>query len=215
MLSILNHDLKYYFRNKQEAIYLYSYFISIVLLIPFANKAGTLAYQDLAPMTLWVALASAVALGGSSLFTRDWHQGRLEYYQLLPVSMEAMVFAKWLGFLAFILVPLLAALPVAGLLFNLAGGHMLHYAVGLGAGAIALSVVSTLVAAITSGMGKAGAILSLAMLPLTIPVIIFGAQYCRDMSALWQPNLLFLLGLSFFLLPIMCFVGAHSIRASN
>lgn len=215
MRALLTHELKYYFKNKQEVIYLYSYFISIVLLVPFANKVNASDLQALAPMTLWIALASAITLGAVSLFKRDYDQGRLEYYQLLPISMEMVVFTKWLGFLGFILLPLAAALPVAGLLFNLSSSQILHYAVGLGTGAVALSVISSLVAAITSGMGKAGAIMSLMILPLTIPVMIFGAQYCRDMSALWQSNLLFLIGFSCFLLPIMCFAGAYSIRASN
>lgn len=215
MFNLFQHELKYYFKNKKEAIYLYSYFISIILLIPFSQRANTNEIQLLAPVTLWIALASAVALGAGNLFRRDHEQGRLEYYQLLPTSLEGLVFAKWLSFYLFLLLPLLAALPVAGLLFNLSGAHLGHYTVGLAAGAAALSIIASLVAAVTSGMGKAGAILSLVMLPLSIPVMIFGAEYCHDISNLWQPNLLFMLGLSAFLLPILCFAGASSIRASN
>ena len=82
------------------------------------------------------------------------------------------------------------------------------------AGAAATGVTN-LSGAITSGMEKAGAVLSLIILPLTIPVMIFGAAYCRDSGAIWQPNLLFLIGFSVFLLPILCLAGAYSIRASN
>ena len=215
MRTLWAHEVKYYFKNKQETIYLYSYFISIVLLVPFASKTGISELQSLAPLTLWIALASAVALGAGSLFKRDSDVGRLEYYQLLHISMEGVVFVKWLSFFGFILMPLLAALPVAGLLFNLSEAHLAHYAVGLTAGAVALSMIATLAAAVTSGLKKAGAILSLLILPLTIPVLIFGSAYCRDTTSLWQPNLVFMLGLSVFLLPIMCFAGASSIRNAN
>jgi heme exporter protein B len=215
MMALLLHEVKYYFKNKSELIYLYSYFISIIVLAPFTQNANSPAIQSLAGFILWIALASTVTLGSYSLFKRDFETGRLEYYQLLPYSLEAVVLVKWLGFLLFLWVPLLGALPIAALLFDMSAAQCLQYAIGLGLGSVALSMLASLVAAITNGLGKAGAILSLVMLPLAIPVLIVGAEYCRDNTALWQPHLLFLLGMAGFLLPVMCLVGAHSIRASH
>ena len=215
MNSLLQHEVKYYFNNRQEAIYLYSYFSSVLVLLPFSMKMSSAALQALAPAGLWIALASATALGGSSLFKRDFDQGRLEYYQLLPIPLEAVVFFKWFAFFLFLLVPLAAAIPVAGLLFGLPMASLGKYAVGLGAGAVALSIITSLVAAITNGMDKAGAVVSLLILPLAIPVTIFGSDYCRNSGGIWQSNLLFLIGFSLFLLPVLCFAGASSIRHSN
>jgi heme exporter protein B len=215
MLTILQHELKYYFKNKQEAIYLYSFLLSILLLIPFAMSAEESELQGLGVMSLWIALACAVALGAQGLYRRDHEQGRLEYYQLLPIALEGIVFAKWLAFYAFLLLPLLAALPMAGLLYGMSAATITHCAIGLMAGAAGLSMLSSLVAALTVGLEKAGAVLSLILLPLTIPLMIFGAAYCRDTTVLWHPNLIFLLGFSAFMLPVMCFAGAHSIRHSN
>lgn len=215
MLALFLHELKYYFKNKQEAIYIYSYFVSIFVLAPFAGSYDPSRLQSLAAIVVWIALASAIAMGAAGLFQRDQEQGRLEYYQLLPTSMEAVVLAKWLGFFLFISTPLLAAIPLAGLLYGLTGAQMLHYAVGLLTGALALTLISTTVAALTNGLAKAGAVLSLIVLPLSIPVLIFGAQYCLNDSQIIQPNLLFMLGFSGFMLPIMCFAGGYSIRASN
>ncbi len=215
MWTILAHELKYYFKNRQEAIYLASYLVSIVVLIPFAGNYDAAKLQSLAPLALWIALSSAIAMAGTSLFKRDQEQGRLEYYQLTPISMEAVVIAKWLGFFLFISVPLLAAIPLAGVLYGLSGAQMGRYALGLLAGAVSLTILSTLVAALTNGLAKAGAVLSLIVLPLSIPVLIFGAQYCLSAGALLGPNLWFLIGFSGFMLPIMCIAGAYSIRASN
>jgi heme exporter protein B len=215
MLTFIAHELKFYFKNKQEAIYIYSYFISMLVLVPFAGNYEPSKLQSLAAITLWVALASAISMGAGSLFKRDYDQGRLEYYQLLPLSMELMVAAKWFGFFLFVLVPLWATIPLAGLLYGLSLAEMGRYAVGLLAGAMALSILSTLVAALTSGLAKAGAVLSLLLLPLAIPVLIFGASYCLSTGNLLQPSLWFLIGFSGFMLPIMCFAGAYSIRASN
>lgn len=215
MNVLLKHELKYYIKNTKQLIYIYSFYISIILLIPFASKLQNYAFQELAVIALWVALASAITMGAGSLFKRDQDEGRLEYYQLLPTSLEGIVAAKWLGYLLFTLAPLWAAIPVAGVLFNLSGSQMLHEAIGLTAGAIVLSSIAALVAALTTGIEKAGAVLSLVILPLSIPVMIFGAEYCRETSVIWQPNLAFMLGFAVLMLPIMCLAGAYSIRAAN
>lgn len=215
MLSLIQHEVMFYFKNKQEAIYIYSFFISIFLLSPFTLTSGSIEIQSLAPISLWIALATGVALGGQGLFTREHRDGRLEYLQLLPTGLEWLVLAKWLVFYGFLLVPLLLSLPVAGLLFQLSLPTLLRDAIGLSAGLAALSALVALVGAVTSGMEKAGAILSLISVPISVPILIFGAAYCRDGSSLWQPNLMFLLGLTLLLLPAMCIAGAYSIRAGN
>jgi heme exporter protein B len=214
-MTLLKHELKYYIKNKQEVVYLYSYFISIIVLIPFVGTFDASRLQSLAAISLWVALASAIAMGGASLFARDHQQGRLEYYQLLPLSMESVMMAKWLGFFLFVCVPMLAAIPLAALLYGVPLGGVARYAVGLLVGAVALSLLSTLVAALTSGLEKAGAVISLILLPLCIPVLIFGAHYCLSSGDFLQPSLWFMIGFSGFMLPVMCIAGAYSIRASN
>jgi heme exporter protein B len=215
MLSVLALELKYYFKNKQEAIYLYSFFISIFLLVPFSMQFELIKIQYLGIVSLWIGLACAVALGAQGIYKRDYEQGRLEYYQLLPISLESIVLAKWLSFYLFLLAPTLAALPVAALLYHMEPGQIIQSAVGLAAGAAGLSVLGNLVAVLTTGLEKAGAVLSLIMLPLSIPLMIFGAAYCRDITDIWHTNLLFLLGFTGLLLPILCFAGAYSIKASN
>ncbi len=215
MISILAYELKYYFKNKQEAIYLYSFIITILLLVPFTLNVSDAKLQVLGVMSLWIALAAAVALAGQSLYRRDYADGRLEAYQLLPISLEGVVLAKWVAFLLFIAIPLMAAIPIAGVLYELSGRALGQLAIGLLAGAMGLSALSSLVAVLTTGLEKAASILSLIMLPLSIPLMIFGASYCRDLSAWWQPNLIFLLAFTVFLLPVMCFAGAYSIRSSN
>lgn len=215
MFYFIGNELKYYFKNKAELLYLYSYFISITVMLPFAAPPGPIGQASLAVLGLWVALASAVAIGAQGLFRRDQEQGRLEYYQLLPLRLELVVAAKWLAFYLFVLLPLLAAIPVAGLLLGPATASLGHMALGLAVGAAGLSMLATLVAALLSGIEKAGALLSLLVLPLSIPILIFGADYCRAASADSSANLMLMLGFSGFMLPIMCWVGASGIRAGN
>ena len=107
MLSLLSHELKYYFKNSKEAIYIYGLFVSIVVLAPFGLHGGLGGLASIAPLILWIALATSISMGGIGLFQRDKESGALEYYQLLPVPLEALLLAKWLAFYIFITVPLL------------------------------------------------------------------------------------------------------------
>lgn len=212
--AIIRHEFRYYFRNINELIYLYSFYLSVLLLMAFSGSSSITDIQRLATPSLWIGLASIAALGASGLFRRDYDQGRLELYQLLPGGLAGVMLAKWLCYYAFILLPILAGLPIAGVLFNFEGSTLAQHAVGLSLGAAALSLVSALVAAITCGLGRGGAVMSLLILPLSIPVMIMGADYCHH-TALWQPNLIFLIGFTCFLLPIYCIAGAYCCRSAN
>lgn len=215
MFNFIRYELKYYFKNKSEAIYLYSYYISILVLVPFTVSPEVMAQSNFATLALWVALASAVAIGAQGLFRRDREQGLLEYYQLLPTPLELIVAAKWAAFFIFIMLPLLAAMPFAALWMNLSVTHLWHHAIGLTAGAAGLTILSTLLAALLAGIEKAGALLSLLILPLSIPILIFGADYCRSSTNVSSGNLLLILGFTAFMVPIMCWAGASAIRNSN
>lgn len=212
---MLKHELMYYFKNKQELIYLYSFFVSIILLVPLTLEVGNSQNQVLGVMSLWIALACTVSLGAQNLYKREYDQGRLEYLQMLPISMESVVAAKWFALYLFVCLPLVAALPVVGVLYQLEWEIVRHYAFGLLAGAAGLSILASLVSALTVGLEKAAGVTSLIMLPLSIPLMIFGAGYCRDISSDWQPGLLFLIAFSVFMLPVLCFAGRYAIRASN
>lgn len=216
MWHLFNHELKYYIKNYKEAICLYSYFISILLLVPFAVSAELASKSILAVPSLWVALASGAAIGAQSLFKRDHEAGLLAYYQLLPLPFEWVIAAKWLAYFVFLLAPLLACLPIAGVVMDLSLISLSRCAIGLSVGAASLTVLGTLGAALLTGLDKAGALLSLILLPLSIPVLIIGAEYCRMPSSGDASSQLFaLLGFTCFMLPLMCLAGAASIRASH
>ena len=185
------------------------------MLAPFGLSGNNNNIQSLASVLLWIALSLSVALAGMNLFHRDAETGRLEYYQLLPTPLERIILAKWLAFYLFVAIPTLIMLPISAILLTIEPHLWLHYAIGLGVGAAALTMITCLVAALTAGITRAGAVISLIILPLSIPVMIFGSDYCQQSGSIWQPNLVFFLGLTVFLLPITAFAGAASIRASN
>lgn len=215
MLNIVLFELKYYFKNKIEAIYIYSYFISILLLVRLTSALGSIDTSALAVMGLWVALASATFSGAQRLFARDHEQGLLEYYQLLPMPLELVMAGKWVAFYLFVMLPLLAILPLAGLFFQLSIEQLAHIAGGMAAGALALSLLASLVAALIAGIERAASIFALIGLPLSIPVLIFGSSYCQQAPGDSVSGLLLMLGFTVFMLPLTCWAGASAIRNSH
>jgi heme exporter protein B len=212
MLPILQFEVKYYFKNLKEVFYLYGLFISIVLLQPFSQLE---VKQGVGANIIWIALTLMSALGGVTLFQRDHESGRLEYYQTATDGLVGVILAKWFAYYLCVTVPLLATLPVLALLVDIPVDVWSHYGLGLASGAMALTLLVSLIAVVMTGLEKAGAALSLVLLPLVIPIVIFGTSYLADTAHDFQPSLLFLWGFSLFLLPVLCVAGASCIRASN
>ena len=141
-MSIFLHELKYYIKNLKEAIYIYSFFISVIVLAPFGLSGNNNNIQSLASVLLWIALSLSVALAGMNLFHRDAETGRLEYYQLLPTPLERIILAKWLAFYLFVAIPTLIMLPISAILLTIEPHLWLHYSIGLGVGAAALTMIT-------------------------------------------------------------------------
>lgn len=215
MIPIFYYEVKYYIKNTKELVHIYGLFLSIILLYFFSHAAGELKNQALTSSMLWIALTVAISLGSSHLFQRDHDSGRLEYYQLAHRSLSGVILAKWAAYYLFITIPLLSILPVIALLVDIPVGALPHYLVGLASGAMALSLLSTLVSVVMTGLEKVGALLAVVMLPLSIPIVIFGTSYLVRSEALFQSQLLFLWGFSLILLPITCVAGASCIRSAN
>lgn len=215
MWIIFADEVKHYFKNSKELIQIYSLFVSIVLLYFFSHAAGELKNQSLVSSMLWTALTMAVALGGGQLFSRDHDSGRVGYYSLMLGHLGGYIMAKWMAYYLFTSIPLLFILPVVALLVDIPVGEWLFYGVGLASGAMALSLLSSFVAAVMVGVEKVAALVAIVMLPLSVPLIIFGSAYLQAPQSLLQPQLFMLWGFSLIMLPVLCLVGAHVMRQAN
>lgn len=215
MWAILRFELMYYIKNKSELIENIGIFISVCLLVPFGIHHADIEYQYVASIILWLALIVMWPLGSVGMFKRDQQSGRLEGYQLVGLPLEQVVISKWAAFYLQAILPILIVLPGVLLLFGTPLEDWGHIALGLASGGLALSLLSTLMAVLLTGMDRAGALLSLMLLPLTIPVMIFGTEYVRLTEEILQASLFFLLGFSAILAPILAVVGASCIRTAH
>ncbi len=173
--ALVQRDLRLAMRRKSEVLTALFFFVVVASLFPLGigPELGTL--RKIAPGILWVGalLASLLSLG--RLFAADFQDGTLEQMALsstpLPVLVGAKILAHWLlsG------LPLALLAPVLAVQFDLDGGAMQALVLTLLVGTPLLSVIGALGAALTLGVRGGEVLLSLLVLPLYIPALVFGA----------------------------------------
>jgi heme exporter protein B len=172
----LLRDLKLAFRKRGQLVQPLAFFALVTMLFPLAVSPELSRLREMAPGVIWVAALLASLLALEFLFRDDAYDGTLEQYALSGQSLTWLMFAKtaahWLltGLPLALMAPL-AALSLGAPLASL-GGIVGSVAVG----SVALSLIGSIGAALTLGMKRSGALLSLLTLPLSLPVLIYGAR---------------------------------------
>ncbi len=172
---IVTRDLTLAWRRRSDVLSTLFFFVIVVSLFPLGVGPEMQLLRTIAPGVVWVAalLASMLSLG--RLFGNDFQDGTLEQILLTPQPLYLVVvgkvFAQWLVSE----VPLVVIAPVLGLQFGLAPETILVLCISLLIGTPALSFIGSIGAAITLGLSGGGVLIALLILPLYIPVLIFGA----------------------------------------
>ncbi len=191
-----------------------AFFLIVVTLVPFGVGPETGRLAEIAPGILWVGALLACLLSLDRLFQLDWEDGSLDLLAVSPLPMEGVVATKALAHWITTGLPLTLAAAVLGLLLNLPGPGYLWLLVSLALGTPALSMIGAFGAALTVGLKRGGLLLSLLVLPLYVPTLIFGAEVVRraiDGQAFATP-LAMLAGLTLATLALLPFAAAAAIR---
>ncbi|MFT4619812.1 MAG: heme exporter protein B [Sulfitobacter sp.] len=191
-----------------------AFFLILVTLVPFGVGPQSDLLGRIAPGILWVGALLACLLSLDRLFQLDWEDGSLDLLAVSPLPMEGVVATKALAHWLTTGLPLTLAAPVFGVLLNLAGPGYLWLFVSLLLGTPALSMIGAFGAALTVGLKRGGLLLSLLVLPLYVPTLIFGADVVRraiDGSSFGGP-LAMLAGLTLAACALLPFAAAAAIR---
>lgn len=174
-ISIVRRDLLLAMRRRADVLTTLLFFIIAASLFPLGIGPEISLLRNIGPGVLWVAalLASMLALG--RLFATDYADGSLEQMLLAPQPLSLLVLAKVLAHWLSTGLPLVLIAPVLGLQYDLASGPLFVLIVSLLLGTPVLSLIGAVGAALTLGVRGGGALLSLLVLPLYVPVLIFGA----------------------------------------
>lgn len=155
------------------------FFLIVVVLVPFGVGPETAVLSRIAPGILWVAALLAALLSLDRIFALDHEDGTLTLLATAPVPLEGVAIAKAAAHWLTIGVPLVIAAPVLGGLLQLDPKLFGLLMFSLVLGTPALSVIGTFGAALTVGIRRGGLLLSLIVLPLYMPTLIFGAEAVR------------------------------------
>jgi heme exporter protein B len=172
--AVLLRDLKLALRRQADIVSALFFFI-IVSLFPLGIGPEPDLLRKLAPGVLWVAALLATLLSLPKLFAEDHQDGTLEQLALSPSPLGIIVTGKVIAHWLVSGLPLALLAPVLGLQFDLSTDALIVLTISILLGTPALSGIGAIGAALTLGVRGGGVLLSLLVLPLYIPVLIFGA----------------------------------------
>ena len=175
VFSLIARDLKLSLRRQADIASVLFFFIIVVSLFPLGIGPETEQLRKLAPGVLWVAALLATMLSLPRLFADDHRDGTLEQLALSPQPLGLIVLGKVAAHWLVSGLPLTLLAPVLGLQFDLSTDALQILTLSLLIGTPALSGIGAIGAALTLGVRGGGVLLSLLILPLYIPVLIFGA----------------------------------------
>lgn len=214
MTALLLRDLKLAFRAGGGFGLGLAFFLIVVVLVPFGVGPETALLSRIAAGILWVGALLACLLSLDRLFALDWEDGSLDLLATSPLPLEAVTVSKAIAHWITTGLPLVVASPVFGLLLGLPQAGYLFVVASLLIGTPALSFIGTFGAALTVGIKRGGLLLSLLVLPLYVPTLIFGAEVARrgTEGLAVQTPLLMLAGITFGSMALLPFVSALALR---
>ena len=155
------------------------FFLIVVVLVPFGVGPEAAILTRIAPGILWVAALLAALLSLDRIFALDFEDGSLALLATSPLPLEGVAMIKALSHFITTGLPLTLAAPALGFLLNMAPQAYGYLLVSLLLGTPALSMIGSFGAALTVGLKRGGLLLSLLVLPLYVPTLIFGAEAVR------------------------------------
>jgi heme exporter protein B len=204
--EIVRRDLLLAMRRRSDAAMSVFFLVIVVSLFPLGVGPEPAVLRTIGPGVLWVAALLACLLSLARVFTADYVDGTLEQMVLVPHPLAVLVVGKVFAHWVISGLPIVLLSPLLGLQFGLSGESLGVLVMSLLLGTPALSMIGTIGAALVLGVRGSGLLVALLVLPLYVPVLIFGAgAVTSSMAGIGGEANLSLLGaclvLSLFLAP--------------
>lgn len=191
-----------------------AFFVLAVVLIPLGVGRESATLMRIAGGVLWIAALLAALLSLDRIFQADFEDGSLDQLVLSPLALEQVTLAKCLAHWLTTGLPMTLVAPVLGSMLQLPASVLPALVVGMAVGTPALSFIGAVGAAITVGVRRGGLLLSILVLPLYIPTLVFGARAVErallDLSP-W-PSLMLVAAVTLFTAALAPFASAAALR---
>ncbi len=212
--SLIGRDLRLALRGGIGSLVTVVFFVIAATLFPLGVGPESVLLERIAPGVLWVCALLATMLSLDRMFQDDYDDGSLEVIALGPLPLEFVVLAKVLAHWLTTGLPLIIAAPVLAVLLNMSMQGFAVLMISLLLGTPILSLIGSVGAALTVGLKRGGILISLMVLPLYVPVLIFavGAVEGAIFGLGAQANLLILAGGFIFFLVLTPWASAAALR---
>lgn len=211
---ILGRDLLLASRSGGSVLTVVLFFALVVAFMPFAVGPDRALLAQIGPGIVWIGALLALLIGIERLFAADHDDGSLGLMRLAPISLEAIALAKLVAHWLVTALPLIIVTPLLALLFDLDTASVLRLMLTLLIGTPALTAFSTIGAALTVTLGRGGLLAPVIILPLSVPVIIFGVAASAE-SATAGAALLYLAAFTLLSLVIAPFAAALALKSAQ
>jgi heme exporter protein B len=213
-LEVVRRDLRLALRQGSDSIMVVTFFVLTVVLFPFGIGPESGVLERVSAGVLWVTALLASLLSLDRLFQADYEDGSLELLVLTPASLGVVVVAKVCAHWLTTGLPLLLAAPVLAVLLHMNADGFGVLMLTMLIGTPILSLIGAIGAALVLGARRGGVLLSLLILPLYVPVLIFGvgAIDAAVQARSAEPHLLILTGLLVAALPLAPWAAAAALR---
>lgn len=173
--ALIKRDLLQVFRRKSDITTSLLFFVMVTSLFPLAVSPDPAILRQIGPGVLWVSALLACMLSLSRLFATDFSDGSLEQLVLSTHSLSLLVLVKILSHWLFAGLPLVLLSPLIALQYDMNASALWVLVLSLLIGTPALSLLGAIAAALTLGVRASGLLMPLLVLPLYVPILIFGA----------------------------------------
>lgn len=214
--SVIRRDLLLALKQKSDIVQTLFFFAVVVTLVPLGVGAETNLLRSMAPGVVWVAALLAALLSLPRLFAHDWADGTLEQMLISAEPLTVIVLAKVSAHWLVTGVPMTVFSLVFGVMFDLPAEETWVLTTALALGTPVLSLVGAIGAALTLGLRAGSVLTSLLVLPLYIPVLVFGAGAAVQVAMSVSPAAYLMVtgALTLFALAAAPFAVAAALRIS-
>ena len=213
LLALLRRDIILTARQGGGVGTALGFFLTVMVLLPIGIGPDQATLQRLAPGILWITLLLSVLLSADRIFQQDFEDGSLEVMAMAPPSLELMALTKAIAHWLSTSLPLSLAAPFLGVLLNLRTESIWPLALSMVIGSIALSFLASIGASLTLNLRRGGLLISILVLPLYVPVLVFGMSATTGSPETIVPSLLILSAIALVSLVLAPIAAAAALRA--